>query len=141
MVELKQTMKMIYFRVFYCIFNGLKRSYREDDKTTTIISSIHLAILMYWNVFALSLFATAVTGIKIYQYPWHWLLLLFSCLNCFFFLRKKKYLQIKALFDQENEKDKTKRKTMCIIYIILSCVAFPLALYLVGSMGLYGYVP
>lgn len=138
---MKKAIKLAYYRIFYCLFYGLKRSYREDDKTISIISSIFLSILMYWNVFSLSLFSTAITGIKIYQYPWHWLLFIFLVLNCLFFLHKQNYLKIKERFDHEEEKIKKRRKTICILYIIFSCLSCPFALFLVGSMGLYGYIP
>jgi len=131
-------MKLIFFRLFYCIFKGLKRSYREDDKTVTIISSIHLSILVFLNVFFVLFLITAISGTKAYQLPIVWLLIVLPILNCRIFLQKKKYQQIIELFDKEDDKTRKKRKTLCVVYIVLSLISFPAMLYLIGRMGLYG---
>ncbi len=56
-------------------------------------------------------------------------------------MHQKKYQSIKTVFDQEDKETKMKRKTWCIIYIVITWIAFPIAMYIVGNMGLYNYVP
>lgn len=129
----------MYYRVFYCFFKGLKRSFREDDKTTAIISSMFFSIYLFLNAFELLLIITAVTKVKVYHFPLLWLLIILPLLNCIFFLRRKKYLYIKNLFEKEETKTKARRKALCIAYIILSSIAAPALLYLIGSLGLYDY--
>lgn len=141
MVERKQAMKTVYYRIFYCVFKGLKRSYREDGKTMTIISSIYLSILVYLNVYSILFIITIITKMKAYQIPITWLLIVLPVMNLILFLRNNNYLQILTLFDKEEKKVRIRRKTFCIIYIILTMVSFPVLFYIVGSMGLYVYVP
>ncbi len=131
----------MYYRIYYCIFLGLKRSMKEDGNAIAFMSSLVFSYMLYWNVFTLSLFATAITRIKIYHYPWHWFLILLSVINCILFMHQKKYQSIKTVFDQEDKETKMKRKTWCIIYIVITWIAFPIAMYIVGNMGLYNYVP
>lgn len=134
-------LKKIYYRIYYCIFVGLKRSFREDNKAIAIISSIYLSILLLYNTFSFLLFITLITTKKAYQIPLIWFFITELILNCVLFLRKKRYLQIKALFENEQREVRIIRKTLCVIYIILSLISCPFLLYLVGSLGLYEYVP
>jgi hypothetical protein len=134
-------LKTMYYRVFYCIFTGLKRSYRENDRIVAVISSIHFSIYLFLNAFEFLLLITAITKAKVYHFPLLWLLIILPLLNCILFLRKKRYLHIKNLFDNEEKKLRKKRRFFCVVYIILSSIAAPVLLYLVGSLGLYDYYP
>lgn len=141
MVEKDNALMLIYYRVFYCLFVGLKRSMKEDDGTIAFVSALMFSFMQYWNVFTISLFITVITESKIYRYPWHWSLLLFAIINWLLLIRRKKYLQIKNMFDRETKKQKNRRRLLCVAYIVITWVAFPVAMYLVGSKGLYGYAP
>ncbi|MBO6026412.1 MAG: hypothetical protein J6P73_04120 [Bacteroidales bacterium] len=134
-------MKTVYYRVFYHLFIALKRSYREDDKFIAIITSIFISIYLFLNAFEILLLITAITKVKVYHFPLLWLLIILPVFNCVFFLQKKRYLYIKKLFDNEEKKIKAKRRALCVVYIVLSSIAAPALLYLVGSLGLYDYYP
>ena len=57
-------------------------------------------------------------------------MILFPILSSVFFIKDKKYLQIKAMFDNEDKIVKIKRKTVCIIYMVLSFVVVMVIAYL-----------
>ena len=136
---MKNLLKTMYYRVFYCFFKGLKRSFREDDKTIAIISSIFFSMYLFLNAFELLLLITAVTKVKVYHFPLLWLLIILSLLNCILFLRREKFLYIKNLFEKEEKEIKARRKALCVAYIVLSSIAAPALLYLIGRLGLYDY--
>lgn len=137
---MKTKLKLVYYRVYYCLFVALKRSYRENDKTVAIISVIYYSTLLYANAISLLLLATVVTKVKIYQIPLIWLLIVFTILNTILFIGKQRYIKVIELFKKEETTIKKQRKTLCIIYIVISLIAVPALLFLVGTLGLYGNV-
>lgn len=123
-------MKTFYYRLYYSIFAGLKRSMKEDDRTTAIMSALLFSYLLFLNCFAVLLLLKAFLKVQI---PLLLLMILFPTLSCVFFLRKKKYLQIKALFENEGKKENNKRKAFCVIYMVFSFVVVMVTLYVIGN--------
>lgn len=119
-------MKFLFYRLYYCIFVGLKRSMKENDKNTAIMSALMFSYLLYLNVFAVLLLLKAVLKVQI---PLLWLMFLFPILSCVLFLNKKRYLQIKALFDNEEKVIKNKRKVFCVLYMVFSFVLVMVLIY------------
>lgn len=138
---MKNKCKLVYYRVYYCLFFALKRSFREDNKTVAFITVIYFSTLLFANTFSLLLLATAITKERIYQMPLIWLLIVFTVLNTILFMGKQRYLKIIDLFKNEETAIKKQRKTLCAIYVVISLVAVPALLFLVGTLGLYGFVP
>ena len=133
-------MKIVFYRIYYCLFKGLKRSFNTNDKTTAIISVMYYSILLFCNVVSISLLFTAITKIRLYRLPWHWSLVLFLIINSLCFLKNKNYSKIMFVFDREDNKTKSARKTLCVINIVISLISVPLLMYLIGIMGLYIYI-
>jgi hypothetical protein len=121
-------MKTFLYRLYYCIFIGLKRSMRGNDGAIAFMSALMLSYLLFLNLFAILLLLKSVMHI---QKPLFCLLLIvFPISSSVYFLKGKKYLQIKAMFDNEEKKVRTKRKTACIIYMIFSFVIVMVIPYL-----------
>lgn len=138
---MKNKIKHGYYRVYYFLFFALKRSFREDDKTIAFITVLYFSTLLFANAFSLLLLATIVTKERIYQIPLIWLLIVFTVLNTILFMGKQRYLKINELFKNEEMSKKKHRKILCTIYVIISLIAVPTLLFLVGTLGLYGFVP
>lgn len=138
---MKNKFKLIYYRVYYCLFFALKRSFREDDKTIAFITVIYFSTLLFANVFSILLLATVITKERIYQFPLIWLLIVFAILNAILFMGKQRYIKIINIFKKEGAAIKKQRRTLCTIYIVISLIAVPALLFLVGTLGLYGFVP
>ena len=116
------------YRIYYCIFIGLKRSMRGNDGAIAFMSALMLSYLLFLNLFAVLLLLKSAMQI---QKPLFCLLMiLFPILSSVFFIKDKKYLQIKAMFDNEDKIVKIKRKTVCIIYMVLSFVVVMVIAYL-----------
>ena len=121
-------MKTLLNRLYYCIFVGLKRSMRENDGTIAFMSALMFSYLLFLNVFAILLIIKAMMQIQI---PLFWLLIIaFPVISSIYFLKGNKYLQIIAMFDNEEKKVRTKRKTACIIYMVFSFVIVMVIPYL-----------
>ena len=121
-------MKILLFRLYYCIFVGLKRSMRRNDSSIAFMSALMLSYLLFLNLFAILLLLKSVIQI---QKPLFCLLIIaFPILSSVYFLKNKKYLQIKAMFDNEEKKVRTKRKTVCILYMVFSFVIVMVIPYL-----------
>lgn len=90
------------------------------------MSALMFSYLLYLNVFAVLLLLKAVLKVQI---PLLWLMFLFPILSCVLFLNKKRYLQIKALFDNEEKVIKNKRKVFCVLYMVFSFVLVMVLIY------------
>ena len=112
-------MKTFYYRLFYCIFVGLKRSMKENDNAIAFMSALMFSYLLIMNCFTLLILLKMITNIHV---PLFWVIFSLPVLSCLFFLKKKKYHQIYTMFDVEERKVKNKRKTFCVLYIVLSFV-------------------
>lgn len=133
MVEREQAMKIFYYRLYYCIFLGLKRSMKENDKTVALMSALMFSYILFLNVFAILLLLKAILKTQI---PLFWLMILFPVTSSVYFLRGKRYLQIQSMFANEEKNIKNKRKTICILYMVFSFVLIMFILYLIGIMEL-----
>ncbi len=121
-------MKTFLYRLYYCIFIGLKRSMRENDGAIAFMSALMLSYLLFLNLFAILLLLKSVMQIPKLLYCL--LMIAFPISSSVFFLKSKKYLQIKAMFDKEEKIVKTKRKVACIIYMVFSFVIVMVIPYL-----------
>lgn len=130
-MEREATMKTFLYslyRLYYSIFVGLKRSMRENDGAIAFMSALMLSYLLFLNLFAVLLLLKSVMQVQ--RSLFCILMIVFPILSSVFFLKDKKYLKIKAMFDNEEKKVKTKRKTACIIYMVLSFVVVMVIPYL-----------
>lgn len=127
-MEGKTTMKFFLYRLYYCIFIGLNRSMRENDGAVAFMSALMLSYLLFLNLFAVLLLLKLV--IQVQKPLFCILMIIFPILSSVFFLKDKKYLKIKAMFDNEEKKVKTKRKIACIFYMVLSFVVVMVIPYL-----------
>lgn len=127
-MEGETTVKTFLFRLYYCIFVGLKRSMRENDGAIAFMSALMFSYLLFLNLFAILLLLKSV--IQIQKPVFYLLIIVFPISSSVLFLKGKRYLQIKAMFDNEEKKVKTKRKTACIIYMVFSFIIFMVILYL-----------
>lgn len=125
-------MKTFFYRIFYCIFVGLKRSMKENDKTIAFMSALMFSYLLIMNCFTLLLLLKMITNIHV---PLFWVILSLPILSSLYFLKKKKYHQIKTMFNFEERKVKNKRKTLCVLYIVLSFVVNIILLYVTEIIG------
>ena len=126
-------MKTFYYRLYYCIFLGLKRSIKENDKTVALMSALMFSYIIFLNVFAILLLLKAILKTQI---PLFWLMVLFPVTSSVYFLRRKRYLQIQSMFANEEINIKNKRKTICILYMVFSFVLIMFILYLIDIMEL-----
>lgn len=121
-------MKTLLYRFYYCIFVGLKRSMKGNDGAIAFMSALLLSYLLFLNLFAILLLLKSVMQI---QKPLFCLLLIvFPISSSVYFLTGKKYLQIKAMFDNEEKKVRTRRRIMCVVYMVLSFVIVMVIPYL-----------
>jgi uncharacterized membrane protein YkvI len=125
-------MKTFFYRIFYCIFVGLKRSMKENDKAIAFMSALMFSYLLIMNCFTLLLLLKMITNIHV---PLFWVILSLPILSSLYFLKKKKYHQIKTMFNFEERKVKNKRKTLCVLYIVLSFVVNIILLYVTEIIG------
>ena len=101
---------------------------RENDGTIAFMSALMFSYLLFLNVFAILLIIKAMMQIQI---PLFWLLIIaFPVISSIYFLKGKKYLQIITMFNNEEKKVRTKRKTACIIYMVFSFVIVMVIPYL-----------
>ena len=125
-------MNTFFYRIFYCIFVGLKRSMKENDKAIAFMSALMFSYLLIMNCFTLLLLLKMITNIHV---PLFWVILSLPILSSLYFLKKKKYHQIKTMFNFEERKVKNKRKTLCVLYIVLSFVVNIILLYVTEIIG------
>lgn len=127
-MEGETTMKTFLYRLYYCIFIGLKRNMGENNSAIAFMSALMLSYLLFLNLFAILLLLKSVMQIP--KLLFCLLMIAFPISSSVFFLKGKKYLQIKAMFDKEEKIVKTKRKAACIIYMVLSFVIVMVIPYL-----------
>lgn len=101
---------------------------RENDGAIAFMSALMLSYLLFLNLFAVLLLLKLV--IQVQKPLFCILMIIFPILSSVFFLKDKKYLKIKAMFDNEEKKVKTKRKIACIFYMVLSFVVVMVIPYL-----------
>jgi hypothetical protein len=101
---------------------------RENDGAIAFMSALMLSYLLFLNLFAILLLLKSVMQIPKLLYCL--LMIAFPISSSVFFLKSKKYLQIKAMFDKEEKIVKTKRKVACIIYMVFSFVIVMVIPYL-----------
>ena len=135
--------KRAYYRIYYCLFFGLERSLGgTPDFWLALIASTMYAILLFLNLIAITCILTIITRFFVFQmFPWEWSMLLFIGLNFILFLPKKKYLKVNDMFENEEKAVQKKRRTWCIVYIVISCISVPLLFYVLGKLGLWYYNP
>lgn len=123
-------MKILLHRLYYCIFVGLKRSMRGNDGAIALMSALMLSYLLFLNLFAILLLLKSV--IQIQKLLFCLLMIVFPIASSVYFLKGKKYLQIIAMFDNEEKKVRTRRRIMCVVYMVLSFVIVMIIPYLIG---------
>ena len=134
--------KIAYYRIFYCLYVGLRRNTLASGWALAITTVLMLSILLFWDLIAIACVLTVITSYGIYRMiPAVWVMSLFVGLNSLIFLPKKKYLQIEAMFENEEKSVRKKRRLWCIIYIVLSGISVPLMYYVLGELGLWHYNP
>ena len=108
--------KRAYYRIYYCLFIGLQRSIGgPPDFWLALVAATMYAILLFLNLIAITCILTIITRYHIFQmFPWEWSMLLFVGLNFIVFLPKKRYLEVMAMF--ENEEKATQKKTKNLVY-------------------------
>lgn len=135
--------KRAYYRIYYCLFIGLQRSIGgPPDFWLALVAAAMYAILLFLNLIAITCILTIITRYHIFQmFPWGWSMLLFVGLNFIVFLPKKKYLEVMAMFENEEKATQKKRRIWCIIYIVISWISVSLLFYFLGESGLWYYHP
>lgn len=133
--------KKAYYRIYYCLYIGLKRSTMASGWALAFSTIMMMSILLFWNLITITCILTVVTHRSINRMmPAGWIILLFIGLNSIVFLPKKKYLQVEAMFDTEEKAVRNKRRLLCIVYIVLSGISVPLLFYILGEVGLWYYI-
>ena len=97
-----------------------------------IISALMFSYLLFLNALTILFLLKILTGIHV---PILVLMIVISVTCCVFFLRRGKYNQIRAMFDNE-KKVRKKRKTLCVLYMVFSFVVNIIMLYVLGTLGL-----
>ena len=135
--------KRAYYRIYYCLFIGLQRSIAgPPDFWLALVAATMYAILLFLNLIAITCILTIITRYHIFQmFPWEWSMLLFVGLNFIVFLPKKRYLEVMAMFENEEKATQKKRRMWCIIYIVISWISVSLLFCFLGESGLWYYHP
>jgi hypothetical protein len=134
--------KTAYYRLFYCLYVGLRRSTLASGLALAFITIMMLSILLFWDLIAIACILSVITSHDIYRMiPAEWVMLLFVGLNSLIFLPKKKYLKIEAMFENEEKSIRNRRRLWCVVYIVLSGISVPLMYYVLGKLGLWYYNP
>ena len=135
--------KRAYYRIYYCLFIGLQRSIGgPPDFWLALVAATMYAILLFLNLIAITCILTIITRYHIFQmFPWEWSMLLFVGLNFIVFLQKKRYLEVMAMFENEEKATQKKRRIWCIIYIVISWISVSLLFCFLGESGLWYYHP
>jgi len=135
--------KRAYYRIYYCLFIGLQRSIAgPPDFWLALVAATMYAILLFLNLIAITCILTIITRYHIFQmFPWEWSMLLFVGLNFIVFLPKKRYLEVMAMFENEEKATQKKRRIWCIIYIVISWISVSLLFCFLGESGLWYYHP
>ena len=133
--------KQAYYRIFYCLYVGLKRSSMSSGWVIAFSSAIMFSILLCWNVVALACILTLITHRHFLRLPLEWSLLAFTILNSIIFLPKKRYLKVEAMFANEEKTVRNRRRFWCVVYIVLSGISVSILYYILGKTGLWYYNP
>ena len=135
--------KRAYYRIYYCLFIGLQRSIAgPPDFWLALVAATMYAILLFLNLIAITCILTIITRYHIFQmFPWEWSMLLFVGLNFIVFLPKKRYLEVMAMFENEEKATQKKRRIWCIIYIVITWISVSLLFCFLGESGLWYYHP
>ncbi len=101
-----------------------------------------LSLLLFWDLIAAACLLTIITRFSVYRMiPAAWSMLSLIGLNSILFLPKKKYLQVEAMFENEEKAIRNRRRFWCLVYIVLSGISVPLLYYILGEVGLWYYYP
>ena len=101
-----------------------------------------LSLLLFWDLIAAACLLTIITCFSVYRMiPAAWSMLSLIGLNSILFLPKKKYLQVEAMFENEEKAIRNRRRFWCLVYIVLSGISVPLLYYILGEVGLWYYYP
>jgi hypothetical protein len=127
-----------YYRLFYFFFKIEKKDGREGEETDSFAA---IAALIPMVVLCFTTFLTLLYVIARFVLPFSPPSVIFFIivviidigLNGWLFLHKKHYLQIKAMFQGENEDLRIKRTFWCILFSLQSL--FTMAL-LIAEFGL-----
>ena len=135
--------KRAYYRIYYCLFFGLQKSIGGPfDFWLALIAATMYAILLFLNLIAITCIWTIITRYYIFQmFPWEWSMLLFVGLNFILFLPKKKYFKVITMFESEEKTVQKKRRTWCVIYIVISWISVPSLFYILEKLGMWYYNP
>lgn len=133
--------KRAYYRIYYCLYVGLRRSTMASGWALAVSTAIMFAILLCWNIVTLACVLTLISHNQFLRLPIEWFMPVFITLNLIIFLPKKKYLKVEALFENEEKSVRNRRRFWCLVYIVLSGISVPLLYYILGEVGLWYYNP
>lgn len=114
-----------YYRLFYFFFRIEKRGHRgqeESDRSAAFMALMPMSLLCYCNFLTLLyIIARFILPLSCPSKLFYYIMaILFVGSNFCLFFHKKRYLEIKAMFENENKDTRFKRSFWCVVFIIAS---------------------
>ena len=114
-----------YYRLFYFFFRIEKRGHRgqeESDRLAAFMALMPMSLLCYCNFLTLLyIIARFLLSLSSPSNSVFYIIAVFVIVSNFcLFFHKKRYLMIKAMFENEDKDSRFRRSFCCVVFIIVS---------------------
>lgn len=124
-MRLFRYIKNAYYRLFFFFFRISKPNPfwgSHTDVEATFFAVLPFSVVFYADTFTIEHFVSRfIVALPSFPNSFHlYVLIVIIALNYFLFFNKKRYLEIKNQFADENRKVRVRRTLFCILFSVLS---------------------